>query len=206
MKILKYAPVFFLSVTLVSCGGQSAEDKLKDELTDALNDLNETSSNTEWRTISTNSFYDVDIPSRMEIATDLNADASTQYQYAEQVGSEVKEHYMIVLMETMEEIESYDLGMDFDAMSYGEIAVTSLEGGLDAYEILTKEPAVETINGMDAVVYEMEGALGAVDVYYMLGVFQGEKAFYQVLTWTIKGQKGEFKADMEKTIRSFKEK
>lgn len=182
MKNLKFGIIAFLFLGLAACSGEI-----------------------KYKTDSSSGFYTIDVPERMETAFDLNSQAATQYEYVKDEGGVVKEHYLIILLETKEEIASYDLGFEFDAMSYGEIAVQSLEGGLDNYNILTKAPKVEQINGMDCVKYEMEGSLGAVNVFYKLGVFEGEKAFYQVLTWTIKDQKEEFLPIMDKMIGSFKE-
>lgn len=182
MKILKFGAIAFLFAGLVACKGE-----------------------VQWKTDNTSGYYTIDIPENMVSTTALNSEASSQFEYVELVGSETKENYLIVLMETKEEIASYDLGFEFDAASYGEIAVMSLESGLDSYNILTKEPKVEKVNGMDCVKYEMEGSLGVVDVFYKLAVFDGEKAFYQVLTWTVKSQKDEFAANMDKMLNSFKE-
>jgi hypothetical protein len=109
-------------------------------------------------------------------------------------------------METKEEIASYGLDMEFDAMSYRDISVAALAEGLDNYEVLTTEPEVEKVNGMDCVKNEMRGSLGEINVLYKLGVFEGEKAFYQVLTWCIEEQKATFASDMDKIIESFEEK
>ncbi len=183
MKKLKFGALAFLLAGLVSCGGEMA-----------------------WKTDSASSWYTVDVPEHMDVMNDLNAEASTQYGYVEEVSGEVKEHYLIIITETHDEIESYGLDFDFDAESYSEIAVASLEGGLDSYQVLTSSPKVEDINGMDCVKNEMRGSFGSVDVFYKLGVFEGEVGFYQVLTWCIEGQKDEFKGDMDKIIDSFKEK
>jgi len=136
---------------------------------------------------------------------DLNTSASNQYQYVEEIDGTTREHYLIVLFETHKEIKKYKLGYEFDAMSYWELAAQSLEGGLDTYEILTTNPEVETVNGMNCVKSEMRGALGNVNVFYKLGVFQGSNAFYQVLTWTIEKQKDIFNSEMDQIIGSFKE-
>jgi hypothetical protein len=207
MKLMKISFAGLMFLALAACGSSESEDK-KNELTDALNELNEEleSADSDWRTISTNSYFDVDIPTKMVISTELNDEASVQYEYVEEVGGTVKELYMIVIMETKEEIESYELDMEFDALSYGDLSVANLEGGLDTYNVLTKEPVIETVNGLDCAKYEMAGTLGTIGVYYKLGVFEGENAFYQVLTWTLEDQKSEFKGDMEKIINSFKEK
>ena len=209
MKLLRIPVIAILAIGMVACGGSR-----EDELTDALNELEESlesidddfssSSDNEWSTVEGDGF-EIDIPGHMEEMYDLNAEAALQYGYVEQVGYEVQEHYLIVLMETKEEIASYELDMEFDAMSYRDISVESLRDGLDSYTVLTDNPEVETINGMDCVKNEMRGALGEVNVYYQLGVFEGENAFYQVLTWTVEEQKSSFKSDMEASIDSFTE-
>lgn len=206
MKLLKLSALALVSMGFFACGGsEKPSDELKNELTDALNEI-ESEAPAGWHTNSTNSYFHIDVPGHMEAMPDLNAEASIQYGYVEDVDGTVKENYMIVLMETMEEIESYDLDEDFTALTYSALAVESLRSGLDTYEVLTKSPKVETINGMDCVKNEMRGSMGTVNVFYKLGVFQGEKAFYQVLTWTIEEQKADFEADMDQIIASFKEK
>ena len=182
MKTLKFGALAFLFLGLAACSGEIA-----------------------WKTDSSSGFYTMDIPEHFEVMNDLNQQATSSFGYVNDEGGETKEHYLIVLMETKEEIASYGLGFDFDAMSYSELAVQSLEGGLDEYEVLTKNPKVEQVNGMDCVKSEMKGSLGTTDVFYKLGVFEGEKAFYQVLTWTIADQKDEFGPHMDKIINSFKE-
>lgn len=204
MKVMKLSVWALLSIGMIACGGSESSTEENHETTNTEEVNNEEASG--WRTIDQDTYFDVDVPSHMEAETGLNAEASLQYAYVEQVGDEVKEHYMIVLMETKEEIESYEMDMEFDALSYGDLSVNQLGEGLDTYEVLTKDPQVETVNGIDCVKYEMEGSMGDVNVYYQLGVFEGEKAFYQVLTWTLTEQKSQFKSDMEQIINSFKEK
>lgn len=207
MKLFKLSVVAVLALGMAACGG-TREDEVEDmmnELNESLENLgNDESSEGGWSTVEGDGF-EIDVPGHMEEMYDLNAEASLQYGYVAEVGSEVREHYLIVLMETKEEIASYELDMEFDAMSYRDISVESLRDGLDSYEVLTTEPKVETINGMDCVKNEMRGSLGAVNVYYQLGVFEGENAFYQVLTWTVEEQKSYFVNDMEQSIDSFKE-
>jgi len=206
MKLLKLSSLALVSIGFFACGGsESISEETKNELTDALNEI-EAEVPAGWHTNSTNSYFHIDVPGHMEAMPDLNAEASIQYGYVEDVAGTVMENYMIVLMETMEEIESYDLDEDFTALTYSALAVESLRSGLDSYEILTKSPKVETVNGMDCVKNEMRGSMGTVNVFYKLGVFHGENAFYQVLTWTIEEQKADFGSDMDKIINSFKEK
>lgn len=182
MKTLKIAAASLLFTSLVGCSGEIA-----------------------WKTDNTSGFYEIDVPEHMEVTNELNDEATSQFEWVHEEGGTLKEHYLIVLMETKEEIESYDLGFDLDALTYAELSIQNLQGGLDTYNVITKEPKIETVNGMDCVKYEMEGAFLDVSVFYKLGVFEGEKAFYQVLTWTLKDQKDEFAPQMDKIIASFKE-
>jgi hypothetical protein len=205
MKFMKLSAFALLAMGFIACGGSEATTG---ENTTTTNEpeVEEVVVDGEFRTIDMNTFFNLDIPSNMTIMPELNEGASLAYGYVAEVGAEVKEHYVIVIMETMEEIESYDLGMDFDALSYSEIALESLTASLSSYEILNGEPKVTQVNGLDCVITEMNGKLGEVGVFYKLGVFEGENAFYQVLTWTIDSQRAEFQASMDKIINSFKEK
>lgn len=159
----------------------------------------------EWFTIEADSLFKMDLPSNMSEKKDLNEDASLEYAYMEKLGGVVKEHYVIVMTDTKEEIDSYNLSVEFDAMSFSQAALESVVAGYDTYEILTAQPVVELINEMDCVIYEIEAALGDVKTYHMLAVFEGRKAFYQVLTWTLLDQKQEFKDKMTEMIYSFAE-
>jgi hypothetical protein len=182
MKTLKIASLAFLVAGLASCSGE-----LK------------------WKTDKNTGFYEIDVPERMTMTNELHAEASTQYEYVEQVGDVVKENYVIVLMETKESIDQLDLDIEFDALTYSELSIQALEGGLATSEILTKEPKVESVNGIDCVKIDMEGNAGGIDVFYKIGIFEGEKAFYQVVTWTLLDQKDEFAPIMDKMLASFKE-
>lgn len=205
MKQLKLSALALLSMGFFACGGsETISDETKKELTDALNEIEEPAP-AGWSTNSTNSYFHIDIPGNMK-PMDLNDEATLQYGSVEESGGILLENYLIVLMETMEEIESYDLDDEFTALTYSELAVESLRSGLDSYEVLTKSPKIEKINGIDCVKSEMRGALGDVNVLYKMGVFHGDKAFYQVLTWTIEDQRPQFEETMDKIIDSFKEK
>ena len=162
-----------------------------------------------------NQFFDIVIPSRMFEMEDLNKVAQLQYGYVAEVELEngetiVLENYLMVMMELKSDIESYPVEIDLDAMVYRDDVVNSLISGMDEVEILTKNPKIEKVNGMDCVKNEIKGTFSIinkdpVDLYYYMGVFEGEKAFYQVLSWCIDSQRDEFEQDMKIAIDSFKE-
>lgn len=195
MKLLKLSFAGLMFLALAACGSSGSESSEGCTASPVLKEG--------WRTITTNSYFKMNIPSNMEIKTDLNAESDLQYGYVEEVDGVVKELYVIVLKETNEEIEAYDLDMEFDAMSYAEVCIDNFKKG--GTEILTKNPKTEKINCLDAVRVEMFKELGGFGVYYNLAVFEGKKGFYQVLTWTIDDQKPDFKADMDDMLNSFVE-
>lgn len=158
--------------------------------------------------------FALEVPERMMVMTELNPEADAQYGYVEEVvddngESKVLENYLIVMMETKEEMAEYDVQLDWDAMSYRDNVIESLRDGVDKFIVETENPVIEEVNGMDCVKNEMIGTLetrnGSIDLFYKLGVFEGEKAFYQVLTWCVGDQREQFEADMDRMINSFEE-
>ncbi|MBK6524393.1 MAG: hypothetical protein IPG07_01915 [Crocinitomicaceae bacterium] len=202
MKLFNTWMCFTTLGFLIACSetsGNSSDEPLSDT-TSVTNEKPK-----EWFTVQADSLFQIDLPINMSEKKDLNTDASLEYAYMEKVGGVVKEHYVIVMADTKREIESYELSVEFDAMSFSQSALESVVEGYDTYEILTTEPRIETINEMDCVVYEIEAALGDVKTYHMLAVFEGELAFYQILTWTLSDQQSEFKDKMKQMIDSFSE-
>jgi tellurite resistance-related uncharacterized protein len=189
-------------LSLLACSGSGSNEleAVEDDSTNTAIDQPK-----EWFTVEADSLFQIDLPINMVEKKDLNEEASVEYAYMEKISGVVKEHYVIVMTDTKQEIESYNLSVDFDAMSFSQAALESVVEGYDTYEILTAEPVIETINQMDCVMYEIEATLGDVSTYHMLAVFEGEMAFYQVLTWTLSDQKAEFKDKMVQLINSFSE-
>ncbi|MCG8575040.1 MAG: hypothetical protein MI810_09175 [Flavobacteriales bacterium] len=211
MKLFRRSLFAVLSIGMIACTSaveDAAEDSME-ELSDSMDELGEELGESAWKSDGDGEFYEIDVPGRMYVRSDLNTDASLQYAYVEETATEVKEHYLVVLSEAKSDIEAdlaeMDMEMDIDVMQYRDICVEGLANGLDTYSVLTEEPVIETVNGMDCVKNEMRGSKGSVNVYYQLGVFEGEKGFYQVLSWCIEEQKEEFVSDMEQIIDSFKE-
>lgn len=203
MKSLKLNMLVLLSLGFFACGGAEKTTELSEDIYKMLDGIG---ASTEWNKVTSNKDFDIEVPARMKEMEDLNMEASIQYGFIDESIAPVREHYLIVLMETKEEIVSYGLDVEFDAMSYRNISVAALREGLDNYEVLTKDPKVEKVNGMNCVKNEMRGSLGPINVLYKLGVFEGENAFYQVLTWCIEEQKTAFSSDMDRIIDSFVEK
>jgi hypothetical protein len=158
-----------------------------------------------WNRVDDDYFY-FEVPDYMQPMDDLNDAAQYQYGSVTPIGGKTMELYLLVIVETKEEIAGYNLGYELDALSYWNLAVKSLATGLDKIKILTKEPYIENRHDMTLTRGNLAGNLGKVKVKYHLGVYEGDHAFYQVLTWTLSDQYEYYKADMEAMIESFREK
>jgi hypothetical protein len=207
MKKLIHLIALLLVLPCVSSCGE-AEDKEKG---DAINELSEEMKNLQeasesWTNRSDGKYFTIDVPNYMTERKDLNEKASLQYGYVERKQFEQFENFMLVMVETYEEIDSYDLEVKFTAMSYRDQVMGNFGKTLDYFEVLTTEPVVEEINGMNCIINEMRGSLGGSGIYYKLAVFEGKNGFYQVLCWCIETQKQKFSPDMDRMIASFSEK
>lgn len=168
--------------------------------------LSSCASDKEWITDDSNPLYKIEVPEHMVVTKQLNPEASTQYQYIDVEGEDTLENYLVVITETKQSIEKLNIGFEFDALTYAELSLLALKSGLDHSEVVSGEPEIETVNGLDCVKIEVEGSLNQLGIYYMVAIFEGEHAFYQILTWTLLEQRDHFQKDMEGMINSFEEK
>lgn len=202
MKIILFIVLLLSIISIVSCKQQVEIDDEKKSIQDSLKiELPKK----EFQEVGVEDLFMIEIPNYMQPNPDLNADAKIAYSYFEDHITIVKEFYLLVLVDTKEEIESYDLDIEFDAMSFSKSSLNAVVSGYDSYKIIEEEVGKEDINGSEAVIYEIEASLGDVNTYHQLAVIEGERAFYQILTWTLLEQKEEFKQPMKKIIYSFEE-
>lgn len=211
MKLYQLAIASLLMTGIVACGSaEEAEEATNNSVENLLDELDLEEQEAGWEIQTDLEFCQMRIPNSMDEMPELNPLATIKYGSAKQVGDKVYENYVIVIPETYEEIEGYEFDFEFDLESYSDVCVDGMIDGLQSHEILTKDAEAEEINGLNAIVTELQGTIAVgegqvVEIYYLMGVFKGENAYYQVLTWTLKDQKSKFKKDMEKMIRSFKE-
>ena len=71
----------------------------------------------------------MDIPSYLSPQDLENPDASLEY------GNLFKEHYLMLILETKEEIESYDLGYEFTLEDYAELTIESFADAVGGPEV-----------------------------------------------------------------------
>ena len=219
MKITQITLILIFPLVFTNCLGVSEDATLLDDNkheAESVNELmSELTDGAEGETWS--DYFDLDVPEPMMEMNSLNPEAIAQYGYiAEKIDEDndttILEHYLVVVMQAKSEIKGYPVELKLDAMSYRNDVINSLRGSksLDEFQILTDEPIVEKVGGIDCVKNELLAAVntanGPAKLYYNLGIFEGEKAFYQVMTWCLDSQKETFKKDMSLIIDSFKEK
>ena len=154
-------------------------------------------------TVAINNKYSVDIPTNLTVSTQLNDEASLQYMNAHE------ELYIVVLDESIADfkkaIDENNLGDQFkdDLEGYSKMLLELFVDRTEATNV--SEVNKTTINGLPALIYSFDANLSGHDVKYQIAYLEGQKDYYQVLTWTL-GSKNEInKNKMKNMIMSFKE-
>ena len=148
--------------------------------------------------------FEIEFPESMSESTTLNDVAVVQQMDG------AKELYTIVVQESIAEMHAAikDNGLEekypLNINGYFGILETDLATKLMNQRNVKK--ANKTINGMPAVVLNVNGDIGGVAIHYTIAYVQGKENYYQVMTWTLEGEKEkENQAAMDKIIASFKE-
>ena len=147
--------------------------------------------------------YSIKLPVFLSKATDLNEDASIQYQHI------FKEFYAIVIDEPKDELGQILVDNNINAYytddfsGYSDLILGSMEESL---ELLSDWDVKHTrVNGMPANVVKFSGRYDDVDIYYNLAVIEGRETYYQVMVWTLNDRKETHEKQMNDIIYSLKE-
>lgn len=189
---------------------QGSEEESVEDLQEGLKELEEELvAPPMWQEVRDGRYFSVELPMHMYPWDSLNADASLQYGYAGKVEEVTREHYVIVMIEDKDSIakkeEQLNLHLDLDLKLHNELCLENMGVDFDKFEFLTSDPEPQTTNGLTYMVNEMRGEKGSVHIYYRLAVYEGERAFYQLLTWCLESQQEVCEEDMSHMIESFKE-
>jgi hypothetical protein len=130
-----------------------------------------------------------------------NADASLQY------GNLYKEHYLMLIFETKEEIASYDLGYEFTLEDYAELTIESFSEAVDKPNVSQVNEKPNVINKMPSYAYELRGKLDEIDtdIYYYITILESDQSFYVIYSWCLSSVEDKYSADMIKIGSSIKE-
>lgn len=171
-------------------------DKLDKELADQ---------NSQFRTVSANDLYTLDVPSYMKMTSTLNDEASMQYM------SEDDTKYILVLDEDKETFVSYARLMDvYDE----ELSVVENYANVQIDDILTdlnvlRESDIEgvEINGYDAQSYIVTAKEESIPAPFTAeyAFIEGEDNLYMIMTWAPAIMDDVFKEDRHKMVMSFQE-
>lgn len=155
------------------------------------------------QTIIVENKYSLTIPSFLTKVSNLNEDASLQYQHA------WKEFYVIVIDESREEFRKalYDNDLDetysIDIKGYSDLL---LDVFTSTMTINNKTELKDTIiDNFPARTIQITARTEGVDVYFSLAFVEGNKRYYQIMAWTLSNKKYQYDYKMGKLINSFKE-
>ncbi len=160
--------------------------------------------------MDSNEFFTIEIPKGMVEQNDMNVAASLQYGYPEDTtlaeGEKQPLEYLLVMLETKEEIANFGLDIEFDVENYAEVSLASLESSFESFDIINKDVEVQKRDGLSYILYDIEAHIQHISIFYKLAIFEGDHAFYQVITWCELPFKEKFNKEMDQIIGSFKEK
>lgn len=158
----------------------------------------------ETKTVSASGFS-IKIPVFLKKTDILHEEASLQYQNL------IREYYIVVIEEPIDEfkamvdIEPYfkeNFSPDLDG--YSKLIMKSIIDNIEVKEQI--ELTKTEVNGLPCRNLEISGKVDGLDIYYNIAYLQGEYKYYQVVNWTLQGNKKDYASSMIQTINSFQEK
>lgn len=144
---------------------------------------------------SSNGLFSIDIPNYMSETYDLNNAASLQYKRNPALG----EIYIFVIDDDKKAMGDGT----YDIKSYFDFALVDIKNGITGNN--SSEPKTKEINGLKTIQTEVTGKFGETGIFYLITIVESESHFYQILTWTIDGNKSRYEKDMLKMVDSFKQ-
>ncbi len=201
----------FLSVSLAALFFACGSNASKSEQGEESNVLSETfeaesAEPAPTQTVSVKD-YSLDVPEYMSEATDLNAEASLQYQNI------VKETYVVVIdepkdefMQVFSELGLYDASLS-PLENYAQFQSESL---LEMMSTVADRSDLEyrESNGSRRASFTVTGTIADVpdlSIYYVLGYVEGASTMYTIMGWTLESRIGRYGVDLEQMVASFKE-
>lgn len=165
--------------------------------------LQSCSSSDEEQLVTVGNKYSLSIPGFLTKVSNLNDDASLQYQHA------WKEFYVIAIDEPKQEMQKA-----LDENNLTNIYSNDIDGYsklmLDVFKESLSSPYQSelidtTINHMPARLTTLSGTVEGIDAFYSIGIYEGKENYYQVLSWTLSSKKYNYQNKMNKILYSLKE-
>lgn len=145
---------------------------------------------TSMNVVSVDSLCQLTIPKHWEILTDLNNSASLQ------AGNLSREEYLIVIS---------DAKVDFVGSLEEHSQVTSKNLTSTLADATSSDVSELEINGYKALQNTVSGAIDHTNIIYLKTNIEGDKAYYQILTWTLPSKKAEAFKVFQDVLETFVE-
>jgi hypothetical protein len=113
-------------------------------------------------------------------------------------GNKLLEEYLIVLTEPR---AAFNRGINLD--EYANLNLTRMRTVVKGVSVTG--PKRITLGGDKAVQYEVTGSIDFVDIGYVVTYIEGDKAYHQLLAWTLLRSFSEKKPKLRKVTSTFRE-
>lgn len=159
----------------------------------------------DFRTQTAEGMYQIDLAKYMKRATDLNVDASLQFQNI------FKETYIAIIDEDKNEyVDVYkELGEYDESLTVaGNYRKIQMDYFMEEMTVLRRiAPKQVTINGLDAEQVEFSGRVPDVDydIFYLMTFIEGKDNVYMMMQWTLSENEGTYKNTFYQSANTFKE-
>lgn len=200
--MFKQVIVLFSIVLLLlsSCNNQSQSDN-----NSAVNVMSD------YKRVSADEICSIEVPAYYWEINEFDTDVLIQYGFIDTLVDSTALLEQDVVYVTTSVFYKMDLqkilgdSMQFDLLEFNNDFVENLEKALDGVRPEHQIPQINTHNGVKNLHNEIYGSYGDDLVYYQIGLFETEIAYYQVLTWCLQDHLAKHKDEMFKMTTSFKE-
>lgn len=141
---------------------------------------------------STDNTFKVTVPKSWTSTSELNAEAKLQ------VANKQEEKYLIIIGESNKDVAS-----SYTLNDYYKQVSSSLSGNIQNSKL---GAATETmINGYQATQFQISGEVNKIKATYLVTLIKGNKAFYQVIFWTLDSNFSKYEPEFKAVAKTFKE-
>jgi hypothetical protein len=183
---------------------ESKFDEYKDEFTKIIGSLKELDESNRPQGKSNQSAEEtkvieaLDGQSRITVPKGWNANYNLSEIAAIGASDNINQKFALVVTETKENFSS-DITID----EYCNLVVEYMELSVSNSNITEKKKL--TINGKQAVQFELWGEIDKIKIAYLITIIETEDNFHQVTLWTMQSRFNEFKEEFSKIAESFEE-
>jgi hypothetical protein len=113
-----------------------------------------------------------------------------------QVGNGTKEIYLIVINDSKEDLEGWNI------QRHSLVTIGGLMRNVSSPQV--DGPRNLAINGLPAIQYTIQGSTNSQNIVYVITTVETPQVLSQILTWSLRSQYDKNKSVMDDMIKSFK--